>query len=530
MDRTFIAAPPTLSPGWRVATLFLLLYVLLDWASYLRPLVQGFNITPWNPQQALAVALLVWWRSSGWLVLAAVVTAEIVVRGWNADSLALWTAGAALTLTFMAIARELARQADPMAIFASHSGLLRFAAIVTGGSLVAAVCYVTIVSTSQHVDEGQILTGIAAYWVGDAVGLLVTLPLFLLATTQVGRSALVGVLGHGAWWISVVLTGGALWLIVGPGEQDQFKFFYLLMLPVVWSSVRYGVSGAVLSANATQLGLIFASQQFLAHDSAVFQLQALMAASAATALLLGVLVDERARAESELRAGLRFSAAGQMAAGLAHELGQPLTALNNFADSCRVLLAHQPEQRDQLAATIDRVVAEATRAGDVARRLRDFFGTGAMAMQLADLEELLLSAVRDREPDAHAAGVRLRVEVPGTLPAVWIDPVQIRIVIRNLLANAIESAASGEQPLVVVSSSKADRSVLVQVRDSGPGIEAARMASLFDGGASSKLAGMGVGLSICRTMIEAHGGKLWARPGPGGYFLFTLPIEKPDEP
>src|SRR6185369_1044538 len=131
----------------------------------------------------------------------------------------------------------------------------------------------------------------------------------------------------------------------------------------------------------TQLGLIVGAQLALEHDLTLFELQALMAASTLTALLLGVLVDERARTAAELRSSLRFAAAGQMAAALAHELSQPLTALTNYAQACRLLAgsdaALDASQRRQLTQTVDSLSAEARRAGDVIKRLRDFFTTGA---------------------------------------------------------------------------------------------------------------------------------------------------------
>ncbi|MBI5276915.1 MAG: MASE1 domain-containing protein [Burkholderiales bacterium] len=511
--------------AWAAELLFALLYVLLDWASYLRPLVEGFNITPWNPQQALAVAFLVRRPSRAWVVFAAVGAAEVLVRGWPVDSLAPWAAAGALSLTFLAVARALGPEREDATLFDTRATLVRFAVAVTAGALAAAIGYVTILSSAEGSLGSSVGARILSYWVGDAVGLLVTLPLLLAAMNAAGRARLLETLGHPTMWLAAAFTCGGLWLVFGRGEQDYFKFFYVLMLPVAWCSVRFGVAGAVLSANLTQVGLIVAVQGTMQRDLTVFELQALMAASGVTALLLGVLVDERARAEAEARKSLRFSAAGQLAAGLAHELGQPLTAMNNYGEACRLLVDRQPEQREQLVAAMGRMLDEAGRAAQVARRLRDFFTNGAITIEVTDLGPLLDAAVREQQRAAGRAGVQLECAIDASLPPVWIDAVQIAVVVRNLLANAIEAAGAGEAPRVVaLQATVHDAELHVAVLDSGAGVPAARLQVLFDAAHSAKSSGMGVGLSICRSIVEAHGGRLWAAPGPGGRFIFTLPV------
>jgi C4-dicarboxylate-specific signal transduction histidine kinase len=249
-----------------------------------------------------------------------------------------------------------------------------------------------------------------------------------------------------------------------------------------------------------------------------------------TALLLGVLVDERARAQAELRASLRFSAAGQMAAALAHELNQPLTAIQNFADACQTLLArgeHDPSGRALLAGTLQRLVEQARRAGNTSRRLRDFFTHGTTTLQRVPLGSLVAEAVEAHQALAQRSGVDLAVDVGEHLPPVWADPVQMAVVMRNLLANAIESASQVPGPHTVRVDARVHNAQLhVGVTDSGPGVERERLPDLFDAAPSDKAEGMGVGLNICRAIVDAHGGKLWAEPGPGGRFFMTLPIDE----
>jgi len=518
-------------PPWAWAAGYLAAYVLLDWASYFRP-VPGLNITPWNPQQALAIALLIREPRKAWLVFAGLLLAELVVRGLPVERLSTLAAAGTLTLTFGAIALALRRTVDLAFPLARLRELPWLAGIVTAGSLASAVLYVLIHSGSIPAD-GFALEAVVRYWVGDAAAVLVLLPLLLLAMAPARRAALGAVLRSGVWWAGAVLTCAALWFVFGRGEQDYFKFFYLLVPPVVWAAVRFGVQGAVLSTLFTQAGLLAAAQIALRQDLTLFELQVLMAATAMTGLLLGVAVDERARAEADLRASLRFSAAGQMAAALAHELSQPLTALSNYADACQVL-ADDPSaldgaRREQLAQVLRKLVAEAHRTGAVTRRLRDFFRSGATSLQPTSIAALARETLEAHQEFALRLGVQLRSETPSGLPPLRVDPIQIAVVMRNLLANAIESAAqAGGGGSVSIRVGATDGGVRVDVTDSGPGVEAPRLRAVFDAPISDKQGGLGVGLSICRSIVESHGGKLWAEAGPGGRFCFTLPRDEFD--
>lgn len=513
---------------WFFVLGYLVAYVVLDWASYIRPL-QGLNITPWNPQPALAIALLIWGRRWIWLVWAALVIAEVVVRGIPLNWLSTLSATLALSLAYAALAQALNQKIDLARPLATRRDLLWFAAIITLGSLASAILYVVAFSAAGFGPGGSIAGAIARYWIGDGVGLVVTLPILLLWTNGPGRAALASTLKRGPWWIAAALTCACLWVIFGRGEQDYFKYFYLLLLPVVWASANYGVAGAALSSVFTQLGLIVSAQLVLRHDLTVFELQALMAASSMTALLLGVLVDERERSAAELRKSLRLAAAGQMTAALAHELSQPLTALSNYAQACRLLVGLpgrlDSAQRDQLSHIAQQIVGEAQRAGDVVKRLRDFFRSGATSLRLAPPDAAVRQALEANADFAQSLGVAIVSEISPDLPPVWADPVQIAVVLRNLIANGIESAASAATRQVVVQACLDGDSILIGVRDTGRGVDLAQLHTLFEAMPSAKPGGLGVGLSICRAIVEAHGGKLWAQPGPGGHFFFTLPLD-----
>jgi signal transduction histidine kinase len=181
---------------------------------------------------------------------------------------------------------------------------------------------------------------------------------------------------------------------------------------------------------------------------------------------------------------------------------------------------------DRLVEVNDKLAEEATRAGEVVHRLRRFFRDRSSEMQAADLAALIRDIVQSQARRAEGLGVRLACSC-DPLPAVWLDPVQIGVVLRNLLANAIDAASADADPgrSVSLRCTAGGQEVTVTVLDTGPGLEPDDATRVFESRRSDKPGGMGVGLAISRSIVEAHGGRLWADPGPGGKFHFTLPAE-----
>ncbi len=514
-------------PWWGWWCAYIVAFVWVDWVSYIRPL-HGLNITPWNPPAALAVALLVSDRRGWPAVWLALVAAEWLVRDVPFDAWAVLVATAGLTTAYLAVAGLMSHQRDRLLVLATRRDLMIFMAIVAAGALLDSLAYVGgfALIGGGRVDE-DLPVAVARYWVGDAVGLIVVLPLLRVLQDPLRRQALMSMARSAAWWLTVVGIVGLLWLVFGRGTHDQFKFFYWLLLPAIWAAGRWGLVGAVGASGITQVGLIALLQGGLHSDLTVFELQALMAAVTMTSLMLGVTVDERARVAAELRSSLRMAAAGQMASALAHELSQPLTALSSYSQALRLLVdAPGPwdESRRRRVETVAQKVADdAHRAGDVVRRLRDFFLTGSTRLCPTPPASVLNEAAASQVRRAESLGVDLRVQVPADLPEVWMDPVQIGVVLRNLLANALEAAGQGGW--VRLHAAATVEGLQVEVADSGPGLSLQRLQSLFDPQASDKPGGMGIGLGISRAIVQAHGGRLWAEPGPGGRLRFTLPVD-----
>jgi signal transduction histidine kinase len=276
--------------------------------------------------------------------------------------------------------------------------------------------------------------------------------------------------------------------------------------------------------------LIAAVQSSSYRPPTVFELQMLMCILGAMGLLLGTTVDEREHSARALRASLHVAAAGDMAAALAHELNQPLMALRSYARSAQLLTERRGTQASLNDPGLDevagRLVHEANRAAEVVRRLKDFFRHRGTELEQIGLESLLREVIESQRPRAEAANIRIETVVEAGLPPVWIDRVQIEVVVRNLVANAVDAAADGARaaPKVEVRLSRTEKAVLLEVNDTGRGISPEGLPGLFDSRPSSKPGGMGIGLFISRAIVESHDGRLWAEAGTTGQFRLALPL------
>ncbi|MBI3512460.1 MAG: PAS domain S-box protein [Proteobacteria bacterium] len=235
--------------------------------------------------------------------------------------------------------------------------------------------------------------------------------------------------------------------------------------------------------------------------------------------------------QGELLHSSRLSTMGQMASALAHELNQPLTAVINYAQASRRLLGAGAGE-DKLSPIIDKMVGQANRAGQIIRRLRDFLEKGETDRRLESINKVVEEATALALVGVKATGVKIRIEIAADLPRVMIDKIQIQQVVLNLVRNAVEAMEHAERrELAIITALNDDREIETAVIDSGPGLAPEVAAQLFQPFVSTKAKGMGLGLSICRTIIEAHGGRLaaGAQPDGGTAFRFTLPPGQADD-
>ena len=238
--------------------------------------------------------------------------------------------------------------------------------------------------------------------------------------------------------------------------------------------------------------------------------------------------------QSELLHVSRLSDVGQMASALAHELNQPLAAIVNYVQAMRRLLhASGLPLPPRIIETMDKTVVQAARAGEIIQHLRSFIRKGESERRREDLNKVVEEATALGLVGAKEGGIGVRVELsPDPMP-VFIDKVQIQQVVFNLIRNSVEALPASNIRILAVSTARGDdRLAHVAVSDTGPGLAQKVMDQLFQPFVTTKEKGMGLGLSICRSIVEAHGGRLWATPNAptGVTFQFSLPLAEHDEP
>jgi two-component system sensor kinase FixL len=237
--------------------------------------------------------------------------------------------------------------------------------------------------------------------------------------------------------------------------------------------------------------------------------------------------------QSELVHISRLTAMGEMASALAHELNQPLSAIANYMKGSRRLLASpSAENADLVRDAMDKAADQALRAGEIIRRLRDFVARGESERRVEDVKKLVEEASALALVGAKDKGVRVRFAFAPGLDYVLADKVQVQQVLLNLMRNAVEAMeGSPNRDLTIATVLAQSNMVEISVADSGVGIAPEIGAQLFQPFITTKRTGMGVGLSISRTIIEAHGGLISARPNDGGgtVFSFTLPAVTREE-
>ena len=221
----------------------------------------------------------------------------------------------------------------------------------------------------------------------------------------------------------------------------------------------------------------------------------------------------------------RLSAMGEMASALAHELNQPLSAIANYLNGARRLLERENGGDQRPLQAIDKAAEQALRAGDIIRRLRDFLARGESERSVESLAKLVHEACGLALVGAKEAGVDVRYQLDPHLDRVVVDRVQIQQVLVNLMRNALEAMKDKPQRrLILRASVMPGHKVKISIEDNGSGLPDQVARNLFKPFVSSKRSGMGVGLSICQTIITAHGGRIWADSTPkGATFHFTLP-------
>ncbi len=238
--------------------------------------------------------------------------------------------------------------------------------------------------------------------------------------------------------------------------------------------------------------------------------------------------------QSEVTHMSRFTALGEMASTLAHEINQPLTAITNYLKGCQRLLERiDGEPALVLRDAVSKAAAQALRAGHIIRRLREFVARGESERRIESLPKLIEDASTLALIGAKENGIAVSFRLDPAADLVLADRIQIQQVLVNLIRNAIEIMieSSGRRELEIGTMMNTDETVEVSVSDTGAGLAPEVAAHLFQPFVTTKRKGMGLGLSICRTIVESHGGKIWvdAKPEGGTIFRFTLRVASVEE-
>ena len=521
---------------WLLGLGYLVLYVAFDWVSF-RYEFAPIGITPWNPAPGLSIALLL--RGglgfAPWL-FASSIAADLIVRGalsWGYLLFAAASAAGGYGLAAAALRRwwtpQLAMQnpRDAVTFMVSMAIAAGVVAVLQGAAAAASGAF-------AGVALGDLVT---RFWAGDFGGIMVVTPL-LLRPYSLQWPRLRARLAHLDLETSLQIATlcAALWLVFGLQSTDEFKFFFLTLVPIIWISLRHGLEGACLASFGGQLGMLLLIGFRGFEVDVVEDFQLLMLLTAAIGLTVGAAADEREAAGRSLRAQQaalaqfsRISTAGEMVSALAHELSQPLAAAITYLAESRRLLA-QGAATAEVAESLDNAARQAKRASEVVARLRGFLYRGETTLARTTAQALVADALALVRPDVALN----RTEISSTLepvPApVLIDAVQMQQVIINAVRNAIEAMSEARSPQrrIDVTQRSIGGAVEIAIADSGPGLSAEIADRVFDPFVTTKAGGMGLGLAISRSIVEAHGGSLrFARGNPGAALIISIPRADP---
>lgn len=340
---------------------FFTAYLLFDWITYVEPLL-GLNITPWNPDTALGLVFwLVYGRRAALPWFAALVAGDVLVRGVPGGLAGTLLTAAWLTCGYGLLGEILRRALGGGTIFSSRTSFYRWLMIVAAGTMLNAVGHISLLAWLGLVPWADWLRAVWRFGFGDMVGVVVSMPLLWKLVNPQDRARL----REATWKPETVgylaLAIFVLWAVFGYIMTAEFKHFYFLFLPLIWAASRQGVHGAALVVFVLQLAIVALVRANHADNITVSELQMLDAVLALVGFFIGIVVDERRQVAEELKQTLRLAAAGEMAAALAHELNQPMTALAVYGKACEHLLA-RGDAGELLKNAIGQMINESARA------------------------------------------------------------------------------------------------------------------------------------------------------------------------
>ena len=544
-----VLRPSGSSPAWLHAVLtgaaFLLAYVVLEWISFIHE-YKGLPVTPWNPGLGVVFALMLYAGAHyGVVLFVGVLVAEIAVLRSNLPWPFIIGIATIIAIGYGAVA-FFARSRFDVGLNRLRDVLVLLAAGAVGAVLVASFLSLLLVADEQ-LNLADVFVASGPLLVGDAIGIAVMTPLVLRLILHIPHLSLHTLRSFApevALYVAVVLL--FLWFIGLTETENGFKLFYLFFLPVVIAAIRYGLDGASLGLALTQFGLV-ALLHLHGYDANVFtEFQILMLVLTATGLTVGVTVDERKQAHREVREveallrtkeaeaeqAARFNLVSSMASALAHEINQPITAARALGRAAQHLLHGDSANHTRADDNLSTMIAQIDHAASVVKRMREFLRRGEPHISTINIRTLIDDALVLVGVETAGIPIRIDVDVAPDLPPVHADRVQLQQVVLNLVHNSIDAIATSgrSEGRIRVAAALLDNPprVEIAVSDNGAGIAPALAERLFQPLTTSKRDGLGLGLSICATIVQSHHGRLWLQSGASGAteFRFWLPLQQ----
>ena len=501
---------------------YLAAYLALEWATYL-PGFSQLGVTPWNPSQGLAFALvLLLGLGYAPAVLVAPLIADFFIRRLT---LPWWVGLIEIVLTnamyLLAMALLVRRQTRFDRALGSMRDMVLLSLVVVGGAALVSLVYVAVLFLTGMMAGADVLPSILRYWAGDVIGILLVTPFLLILATQRLRIAPTFEAGL---QVAAILLAITIVLWAGPDYQPQFM--YLLFLPVIWIAMRSGLAGVTAGLVLMQIGLMIGLHATSATPLQVSTFQAALMSLVLAGLAIGSLISERERSEMQVRlqqaavarAG-RIASLGSFSTSIAHEINQPLTAVGNYTRVVLRSLEGDPPALSEAKGAASKAVAQVDRAAEVIRRLRGLLQSGRVEISPTPVSAIVRESVELVAPECAEAQTVFEPDVARGLPLVMADRLQIEQVIVNLVRNSLEAMArlpEGRRRVILKVEPAGSLHVEFTVMDQGPGFPEGFDMDKIGPGQTDKATGMGIGLVLCKSVIEAHGGQLIAGAAAGG--------------
>jgi signal transduction histidine kinase len=403
-------------------------------------------------------------------------------------------------------------------------------------SAAVTLAYIALVWVADRFEPLGIVRSAIRYWLGDVIGIVLILTFGLVVVKREHFFRLS--------WPSVLqaLTLSLATAIAVSAVRDgELQFFYFLFVPVIWVAVSNGLEGVSAALTVTEIALFVALKLSGTGTINTMDLQTRMLILSITGFVAGALVSERQRADQKLlenQAVLarhsRLNGMGELAATIAHEVNQPLSAAGTYSRLVTESLAEEKLIDRTIIDTAEKAAEQIERAASVIKRVKALVQTGRGDMLPISPAALINQAINLADQTLQKYGISLRVKLEEDLPPVLADQIQIEQLLINLLRNSAEALAHSpkSRKQIVLRAEKVNgRRVVVSVSDSGPGFPKRLAGTPPVLLSSGKPEGLGIGLSLCRSIAEAHGGTLRLSSGEeGAQVSFTLAIawEKKD--